>query len=167
MKGPRACDLGVPVRSVNWVRLFPGRRADGAPCLYGTMGQQAKSLFVVQIDLVNGHCTRFLSDVPQANYPTFAIWSERRQCLFVGAAYAGHLLRLDPRAARLEDLGAINPEPDAASFPCRIDEHPDGSLYVGSYGQCDLTRFDPDTGEFHRFGRMDESDMYFYPLCGA
>lgn len=165
---PTVRDLAVPVRSVNWVRLFAGEDAGGAPCLYATMGQDARPLFVMHIELATGACTRHVSDVGAAHFPVSAIWSPRWKCLFVGSAYAGHLLRYDPRQGRLEDLGAIRPDdPAAANFPCRIDEHPDGTLFIGSYGKCDLTRYSPATGEFTRFGRMDETDMYLYPLCGA
>ena len=47
-------DIGIPVRSVNWVQLHPGHDQDGAPCLYATMGQQADNLFVLQIELETG-----------------------------------------------------------------------------------------------------------------
>jgi len=157
-------EVGVPVRSVNWVRLFAGRDARGEPCVIASMGQQAGPLFVLVVDVGTGACRQFHAPVQDAHYPTAAFWSERWGCLFVGAT-PGHLLRFDPRQGRVEDLGLINP--GAAEFPCRIDEAPDGSLFIGSYGTCDLTRFDPRTGEFTRFGRMDEVDQYFYPLCGA
>jgi len=156
-------EVGVPVRAVNWVRLFPARGTRGEPCLIGSMGQQAGPLFVLIVDVETGACRQFPAPVADAHYPTAAFWSERRGCLFVGAT-PGHLFRFDPKLGRVEDLGLIHP--DRASFPCGIDEAPDGMLYIGSYGACDLTRYDPERGEFTRFGRMDEVDQYFYPLCG-
>jgi len=159
-----AREVGVPVRCVTWVRLFAASDASGAPCLTGVMGQQAAPLFVVQIDPETGHCEQFPCPVQDAHYPTASFWSDTYRCLFVGTT-PGFLLRFDPKKGCVEDLGAINPE--AAEFPCRIDEAPDGMLYVGSYGACDLTRYDPRTGEFTRYGRMDEVDQYFYPLCGV
>ena len=158
-------ELGVPVKSVNWVRLFAGQDAAGGPCLYATMGQQAAPMFVARIDIRTGHCEQFAAPVEGAHYPTASFWSERRRCLFVGAHPGGCLMRLDAGGDRLENLGPIHA--GAADFPCRIDEAPDGALYIGSYGACDLTRYDPEAGEFTRFGRMDEVDQYFYPLCGA
>ena len=40
-------------------------------------------------------------------------------------------------------------------------------LWIGSYGSADLTSYDPATGAFNRFGRMDDVDMYNYPLVGT
>ncbi|MBI2441661.1 MAG: hypothetical protein HYV35_09845 [Lentisphaerae bacterium] len=159
--------VGIPVRSVYWVWLMAGEDRSGAPCLYTTMGQgdSCGPLFVCQIDLQTGACRSFRAQLPNANYPTTAIWSRRRRGLFIGAAYAGQLYRFDPRSETLEALGAINPQ--QATFPCQIDEAPDGTLYIGSYPACDLTRYAPGTGEFIRYGRMDETDQYFYPVCGA
>ncbi|RKY63205.1 MAG: hypothetical protein DRP99_04515 [Candidatus Latescibacterota bacterium] len=157
-------ELGVPVRSVNKVRLFPGRDRRGAPCIYAVMGQQAEDLFVLQIDPETGSLRQFVSDVPGSNYPTAALMS-RTGKLYIGAAYAGHLLCFDPDEEVLEDLGPINP--GAAVFPCRIDEGPDGTIWIGSYGTADLTSYDPETRRFTRYGPMDDVDMYNYPFVDA
>jgi len=157
-------ELGIPVRSVNWVRLFAGQCRTGRPCLYATMGQEADSLFVLQIDPRDGSCRQFGAPVAGANYPTAALMS-RTGRLYVGGAYAGHLFCFDPREETLLDLGAIHP--DAATFPCRIDEDGDGVLWIGSYGTADLTSFDPSTCLFTHHGRMDEVDMYNYPLVNV
>ena len=157
---PRIRDLGVPVRSVNWVRLHAGRNREGAPCIYATMGQQADNLFVLRIDPETGAFRQFVSEAPDSNYPTATLLS-RTGRLYVGASYAGHLLCFDPEKDSFEDLGAIHPE--AATFPCRIDEDADGRIWIGSYGTADLTSYDPKSGQFTRHGRMDEVDMYNYP----
>jgi len=85
--------------------------------------------------------------------------------LYIGAAYAGHLLCFDPDEEALEDLGPINP--GAAVFPCRIDEGPNGTIWIGSYGTADLTSYDPTTGRFTRYGPMDDVDMYNHPFVDA
>ena len=154
-------DIGIPVQAVNWVHLHPGRNQEGAPCIYAVMGQHADNLFVLQINPESGEFRQSVSDVPKSNYPT-ATFMSRTGCLYIGAAYVGHFLRFDPEKDILEDLGAINP--GAASFPCRIDEDADGTIWIGSYGTADLTSFDPETGQFTQYGRMDEVDMYNYPL---
>lgn len=153
-------DIGVPVRSVNWVRLHAGSDREGSPCIYATMGQQADNLFVLQINPETGAFRQFVSEVPQSNYPTATLMSSTG-CLYVGAAYAGHLLCFDPQKDIFEDLGAINP--GAATFPCGIVEDADGRIWIGSYGAADLTSYDPETGDFTHHGRMDEVDMYNYP----
>ncbi|HPO07268.1 MAG TPA: hypothetical protein PLZ55_01265 [bacterium] len=161
---PEIREIGIPVRSVNWIRLHPGADQKGDPCLYATMGQQGDNLFVLQIDPETGKFRQFVSKVPESNYPT-ATWMSRSGKLYVGAAYAGHLLCFDPEKNALEDLGAING--DAATFPCRIDEDAEGRIWIGSYGSADLTCYNPKTREFTRYGRMDDVDMYNYPLVNA
>ncbi len=158
---PRIRDIGIPVRSVNWVRLHPGRNGEGRPRVYVTMGQQADNLFVLQVDPETGAFRQFVSDVPRSNYPTATLMS-RSGRLYVGSAYAGHLLCFDPALNALLDLGAINP--GAATFPCRMDEDENGRIWIGSYPGADLTVYDPKTGEFTRYGRMSDVDLYNYPL---
>ena len=157
-------EIGVPVRSVNWVRLHVGHNREGAPSVYATMGQQADTLFVLQVDPETGRFRQFGAKVPGANFPTATLMS-RSGRLYVGAAYAGHLLCFDPEADAFEDLGAIHP--GAATFPCRMDEDAEGRIWIGSYGTADLTCYDPATGAFTHYGRMDEVDMYAYPLVNT
>jgi streptogramin lyase len=128
------------------------------------MGQQADNLFVLQIDPETGAVRQFVSDVPDANFPTATLMS-RTGRLYIGAAYAGHLLSFDPDSETLVDLGPINP--GRATFPCRLDEGPDGRIWIGSYPTADLTSYDPHSGTFTRYGRMDDVDMYNYPLAAG
>lgn len=157
-------EIGIPVRSVNWVHLHPGVTGAGQPCIYAVMGQQAAGLFVLQIDIDSGQCRQFTCELADANYPT-ATYMSRSNRLYIGSSYAGHLLCFDPQQDALVDLGAIHPE--AATFPCRMDEGEDGRLWIGSYPSADLTAYDPATHTFQRCGRMDEVDMYNYPLVAS
>ncbi len=159
---PQIRDIGIPVRSVNWVRLHPGRNSEDRPRVYVTMGQQADNLFVLQVDPETGDFHQFVSPVPRSNYPTATLMS-RSGRLYIGSAYAGHLLCFDPKLNALLDLGAINP--GAATFPCQIDEDQNGRIWIGSYPGADLTVYDPETGEFTRYGRMSNLDKYNYPLA--
>ena len=154
-------DIGIPVQSVNWVRLHPGKNAQGSPCLYATMGQTADNLFVLQINPETGEYKQFVADVRRSNFPTATLLS-RSGKLYIGAAYSGHLLCFDPDREVLEDLGAIHP--GQATFPCRLDEDEKDRIWIGSYGTADLTCYDADEGKFTRYGRMDEVDMYNYPF---
>jgi len=161
-------ELGVPVKSVNWVRLHAGRNRKGLPVLLATMGQDNGTLFVCDIDLKTGHCEQYEAGTQSANFPTAWYIEPDTGILYVASAYSGHLHRHDPNAAaknrKLEDLGPI--DPPAANFPCRIDQAQDGRIFIGCHGNCSVTEFDPKTGQFRRHGRMDETDMYFYPFCG-
>jgi len=157
-------EIGVPVRSVNRAQLYAGRNRKGDPCLYATMSQQADNFFVLQIDLETGALRQFTARVPESNYTT-AVLMSRTGRLYIGAAHSGELFCFDPDEDDLLDLGAINP--GAAVFPCRIDEDADGRLWIGSHGTADLTCYHPATGEFTRYGRMDDVDMYCYPLVNT
>ena len=161
IENPQVHDIGIPVKSVNWVRLHEADNGDGQTRILATMGQTADNLFVLDINPETGECRQFISNVPRSNYPT-ATFMHRSGKLYIGAAYAGHLLCYDPEQGTLNDLGAINP--GQASFPCAIDEDAGGKLWIGSYGTADLTCFDPSKGTFTRHGRMDDIDMYNYPM---
>jgi streptogramin lyase len=164
VKNPEARTIGVPVKSVNWVKTHFGLNAKKEPRIYITMGQQGDNFFVAEVDPQTGASRQLLAAVKNSNYPTATLMS-RSGMLYVGASYAGHLFRFDPQKEALEDLGAINP--GKAEFPCAIDEDKAGRIWVGSYGTADLTAFDPKTGEFQRYGRMDDVDMYDYPMVNA
>ena len=158
-------DLGIPVKAINWVRLHPGLTADGNGSLLGSMGQNNGGPFVIDIDLATGHCRQFPVQCPGAEAPTASMRSLRTGILWVGTAWQGHLHRYDPAHPErgLENLGRLDPE--LATFPTGITETPDGMIWVGAYPGCSLTRFNPTTGEFTRFGRMDPVDKYLYPLA--
>jgi hypothetical protein len=159
-------EIGTPVQGVNWVRLHPGATADGRPSLLGSMGQNNGGLTVIDIDLATGQCRQFNTRIATADYPISAIRSLRTGILWLGSAWAGHLHRFDPAHPErgVEDLGAIHP--GQATFPTGIAESTDGMIWIGAYPGCCLTRYNPATGEFTRFGRLDATDKYLYPLCG-
>jgi len=185
---PVVRDLGIPVKSVSWVRLHPGRALDPQPSLtapgeqildytYGrgpngrasllaSMGQNNGGLFVLDIDLATGHCRQFNAPSPAQQYPTDSFRSPHTGILYVATAYDGHLLRYDPAhpERKLEDLGSIDAQ---ATFPTGLDEAPDGGIWIGSYPNCTITRYDPATGRFTQFGSLDPTDHYVCPLCGA
>jgi outer membrane protein assembly factor BamB len=150
-------EVGIPVRAVNRAQLFAGRNGAGEPCLYATMSQQAANLFVLQIDPETGRLRQFWPDVPDSNYTT-AVYQARNGRLYIGAAHSGQLYCFDPEQDNLVNFGTINGK--AAIFPCRIDEDSRGLIWISSYGTADLTSFNPETGEFTRYGRLDEVDMY-------
>ncbi len=161
---PEARTIGIPVKSVNWVRAHFGVNTAGEARILVTMGQQADNFFVLDVDPHSGSLRQFVGTIEESNYPTATLMS-KSGVLYIGAAYAGRLYRYDPAMQALDDLGAINPE--KATFPCAIDEDKSGRIWIGSYGTADLTSFDPKTGEFQRYGRMDEIDMYNYPMVNA
>ncbi|SVC99964.1 uncharacterized protein METZ01_LOCUS352818, partial [marine metagenome] len=77
--------IGTPVRSVNWVRLFPTQDADGSDCLVAPMGQQADNLFVLKINPHTGGLKQFKAEVEESHYPTAATLS-RDGRIYIGAA---------------------------------------------------------------------------------
>lgn len=158
-------EIGAPVKSLNWVRNHYGLDKAGNTSILMTAGQQGAGFFLLVIDPRTGAFRQFTSPDGQANYPT-ATRLSRSGKLYIGAAYAGHLYCYDPAAETLTDLGAIGADPKATNFPCAIDEDSAGRLWIGSYGTADLTCYDPATGTFDRRGRMDEVEMYNYPMVG-
>ncbi len=158
-------DLGVPVRAVFHCIPHPGRDRSGGPSLLISMGQHAGGFLVLDVDVNGGRCVQHECRCPGAFEASASFRSATTGALYAGSCYTGQLHRFVPGAAAIEDMGAVDPA--LATFPCGIDEAPDGAIFVGAYPGCCLSRFNPATGEWTRFGRMDETDMYFYPRCGA
>lgn len=117
--------------------------------------------------MATGACQQYSAGWNDATHVTSSYRSLRNGVLYLGSGYAGHLHRFDPSHPEkgLEDLGRIDEE--WSTYPTGMDEAPDGSIDVGTYPGAALTKFDPSTGEFTRYGRLDLDDKYLYPLCGA
>jgi hypothetical protein len=163
---PVVRDIGVPVAGVNWLRVHNGATADGKPSALISFGQTNGGLSVADVDLATGHCTQYGPRNPRVStFPISAIRTLRSGVLYIGSAWDGHLHRFDPAqpAKGLEDLGRIDAD---ATFPTGIAEAPDGKLWIGTYPNAKLTCFDPATATFKRFGSMDASEQYLYPLVG-
>jgi len=164
--GPTAHDLGIPVKGVSWARLHPGRTADGQPSLLASMSQNNGGLFVLDIDLATGHCRQLaVHDPVNSIFSSGSFRSLLTGILYIASGWDAHLHRYDANHPErgLEDLGKFDAESTA---PFAVCERPDGSIWIGAYPGARLTRFDPATGRFTRFGRMDETDNYVYPLSG-
>ena len=167
-------EIGVPVKGAVVVGPIPGKDSAGKPCLYAVAGQEAGDkggVFILQIDIETGACRRFDAPVRAAGArPSF--WSDRWQCLFIGASgrehhavkESGWLLRFDPRKEQVENLGLVHPGRNP--FPVGIAEAADGSIYIGCCPDCTLYRWDPASGKIARCGQADESEYYAYPACG-
>lgn len=160
-------ELGTPAKGISTQRLHPGALPDGTPSLLMSAGQNNTGIFVADIDLATGKCTQYSANWDEAAHVTTSMRSRRNGILYLGSGYSGHLHRYDPMHPErgLEDLGPLDPE--LATFPTGIDEAPDGSIWIGAYPGASLSRYDPATGEFTRYGRMVEDDKYYYPLCGV
>ncbi len=164
---PVVRELGIPVKGVSWVRLHPGQTADGRPSLLASMSQNNGGLFVVDIDLATGRCRQFpVHDRVHSTFTTAAFRSLRTGILYIGSAWDAHLHRFDANHPDrgIEDLGKI--DPGDAIFPTGITEAADGAIWIGSCNGARLVKFDPATGRFTQFGKMDDTDQYLYPLAG-
>ncbi len=166
--GPR--ELGIPVRAARNGTLISGRDACGKPCVYAVIQHQSEqaALLLLQIDPDTGETRSF--HAPPGTASGVLHWSERWQRLFAyvsrGEKGVGRLLEFEPAAAEFHDLGRVHP--DRPCLPTSMDEAPDGTLYLGSYGKgCILCSYRPDTRQFVDHGPMDENEFYFYVQCGS
>ena len=55
----RIREIGIPVKSVDWVKLHPGQGSSGTTWLFATMGQQTDNLFVLKINPKTGETRQF------------------------------------------------------------------------------------------------------------
>ncbi|HIG17175.1 MAG TPA: hypothetical protein EYQ31_07720 [Candidatus Handelsmanbacteria bacterium] len=65
---PQVREIGIPVRSVNWVQLFAGQTETEQDCLDATMGQESAPFFVLQIDPRDGSLRQFDAPLTKANF---------------------------------------------------------------------------------------------------
>lgn len=155
--------VGIPVKAVTHVVLKVGPDREGKPQIYAAMAQQADNFILLVIDPETGAFRQFVPKGEKHNYPNAPIMS-RSGRLYIGAAYSGHLFYYDPEKEDLVDAGLIH---EGSSFPCGLDEDEAGRIWIGSYGDADLTCYDPRGGTFTGYGRMDDVDMYNHPLVNA
>ncbi len=163
---PEARDLGVPVKGVSWTRLHAGENANGEPSLLVTMSQNNGGLFVLDVDLETGHCEQYpVSNRKNSTFSTATFRSLLTGILYIGSAWDAHLHRFDPAHPErgVEDLGLIS---KGSTFPTGITEGPNGDLWIGTYPEAELIKYEPDKGRFTSFGRMHEEEQYLYPLVG-
>ena len=166
MSDPR--DLGIPTKAVSWARLHPGRTADGRASLLASMCQSNGGVFVIEIDLETGHCRPHpVRDGVNSTFSPASWRSLLSGILYIGSGWDAHLHRFDANHPErgLEDLGRFDPSPEASS-PFALTETPDGAIWIGTYAGARLAKYDPVSGTFTAFGRMDEADNYLYPLAG-
>jgi streptogramin lyase len=155
--------IGIPVKAVTHVAVKVGLNRDKKPQVYSAMAQNAANFILLVIDPETGAFRQIVPEGEKHNYPNAPIMS-RDGRLYIGAAYSGHLIYFDPEKDALIDAGLIH---EGSTFPCGLDEDAAGRIWIGSYGDADLTSYDPTTGAFKGYGRMDDIDMYNKPLVNA
>lgn len=169
-------DWGVPVRAPVGGGPFVGRDGDGRTCLYTVMGQESNKadMFVLQVDIETGACQRF-NPPPGVSGARPCLWSERHQKLFIGASALEHregrdsgwLLYLDPKTGKIAMAGKGGLKPGGVVQPVSVAEAPDGTVYVGCYGNCELFSYDVKQDRVQAHGRLDPVDQYLYVACGG
>ncbi|MCE9590999.1 MAG: hypothetical protein K8S99_10785 [Planctomycetes bacterium] len=157
-----ARELGVPVKAVFHTALHPYRDAAGVPSLFAVMSQHVGGMIIAEINLTTGACRQWNADIPGAE-GGISLRSPRDGTVYV--ATAGHLLRLTMARRELEVLGKVDAFADTHAV--QLDEGPDGVVWMGSFPRASLASYDPATGKITDHGRMDETDMYFYPRAGS
>jgi len=163
---PLARDLGTPIKGVSWARLHPGQTADGRASLLASMSQNNGGFFVIDINVETGHCRQFaVHDPANSTFSAACYRSLLTGILYIASGWDAHFHRFDANHPErgIEDLGKFDPD---ATAPLGLGESPDGSIWIGTYPGARVTKFNPATGQFTNFGRMDESDNYIYPLGG-
>lgn len=163
VKNPSVQTLGIPVKAVTHVVLKVGLNREKKPQIYSAMAQNAANFILLVIDPETGTFRQIVPEGEKHNYPNAPIMS-RSGRLYIGAAYSGHLFYFDPEKDALIDAGLIH---EGSVFPCGLDEDASGKIWIGSYGDADLTSYDTATNTFKGYGRMDDVDMYNKPMVNA
>lgn len=147
-----------------WYRLQPaGRADDDSPwrrLIWFKKDQRtARRSFFASVDYERGTVTELPVMVP-AMEPWAHAWLNGK--LYIGMNLPPRLVRYDPATDELTDLGLAF-EDSATLF--RIAVSPDGILALGGGTGTDLATFNPETGEFRRYGSIGgPGSNYVYSL---
>ncbi len=87
------------------------------------------------------------------------LWLRGR--LYLGQNAPGHLVCYDPTTDAFTDLG---PAFKDSTIVFRMAETPDGKLALAGNHPAEISVFDPESGQFRRYGRVSETNGYCYEL---
>ncbi len=139
--------------------VLAGPGPDGTERLYVSY-TYISSMDFVAFDPETGDCKVW----PNSQGGAWAMETGPDGRIYIGTYTGGHILRFNPRAQRLEDLGQAIP---GETYVWRLSLGPDRMLYGCTYPGAKLLQIEPATGKMNDLGRMDPSQNYNRTLCAA
>lgn len=143
------------IGSVTRFVVGPGKRP-GTERLYQSYLYYGGTLEVASINLESAEYKIFKSPV-RSESGAWAMVVGPDENIYLGTLPNAHILRLDPRAEKLTDMG----RPSATEkYILQLTVASDKKLYGCTYPSAKLIRFDPLTGKGEDLGRMDAREQY-------
>jgi len=151
-------NLGVPVKDAMVWAGFVGPGKSGInDTIYLSFGQYKAPLFLLAVNPDTGKMKQFNGPL-SSEMGSWGFAFDRENRIYFGSYYHAHLLRFDPKTERWDDLG--QPGGEKETFICSLTTAPDGKIWGGTLPSTNLFSYDPKTGVFKDYGRMDPSQVY-------
>ncbi len=117
--------------------------------------------YILLTDLESGKTEQFFNPPEVRQGDSFgAILTGKGHYLY--DQQGGNVVLFDLKTRKFRNLG--RPESRAMHFMV-YTEAPDGTVYLGGYPQATLTAWNPETGKFRNYGRMDPKESYLNKIA--
>ena len=156
-----ACeDLGVAARTAEIRSIVTGRDRQGKPFILCRPQDRGPQGYLLYTDVESGETFQYFNPETVRQEDNFGSVLSRDGKYYYDQR--GHVLEFDVNTRETRYLGC----PDAANIHYMVyTEAPDGKIYMGGYPRAALALYDPATGKFHNFGRLDEREQYVGQLA--
>ena len=162
-------DLGAPAQSAE-LRSSIGYMENGRHYLLTRPQDHGKTGYLLLTDLDSGKTEQYFNPENVRQRDNFGSVLTSKGIFMYD--HGGHVVAFDTKTRKTTYLG--KPEPTTSHFMV-YTEAPDGTVYMGGTYTAALVSYNPKTGKFRNYGRMDPKEKYInliatdkngYVYCG-
>ena len=152
--------LGIPAKSAE-LRGSIAFMKDGRHYVLSRPQDHGQTGYLLLSDLDSGKTEQFFNPKEVRQGDNFgSILTSKGQFLYDQAG--ANVVLFDVNTKEFRNLG--HPEPLAQHFMV-YTEAPDGTVYLGGYPRSTITAWNPATGKFRNYGRMDPKESYLNQIA--
>ncbi len=153
--------LGVGARSAEIRSLIAARDARGKRFVLTRPQDHGARGYLLLTEVDSGKTTQYFNPESVRQGDNFgSILTSKGKFMYDQAG--GHVLSFDVNSRETVYLG--RPDPQNQHFMV-YTEAPDGKVYLGGYPRASVTAYDPATGKFRNYGRMDDKEQYLHSIA--
>ena len=152
-------DLGAPAQSAE-LRSSIGYMENGRHYLLTRPQDHGKLGYLLLTDLDSGKTEQYFNPENIKQRDNFGSVLTSKGIFMYD--HGGHVLAFDTKTRKTTYLG--KPEPSTTHFMV-YTEAPDGTVYMGGTYTAALAAYDPKTGKFRNYGRMDPKEKYINQIA--
>lgn len=149
-------DLGIAARTAEIRSLIVGRDRSGKRFILCRAQDNGDRGYLLFTDVERGETTQYFNPEEVRQGDNFGSVLSSAGVFYYDQA-GGHVLAFDTETRTTRYLG--RPDPANTHFMV-YTEAPDGKIYMGGFPRAAVSCYDPATGTFRDFGRMDPEEKY-------